>query len=792
MMLLEEFFEEFEKLLSHYIEHCENIINKKNDNPFFHELLELWKRVEDFEKSKELTEKMRLLFKYYSDLNKLPKERIVKRLKNGKLAIQKLKKEFLIPNSRKSNCVSKGILHSAVRYAKFVGPKREKLLNRLGINNIEDLLLYFPRDYEDRRKIVPISLLKNNERTVISGRLLSFEKKKLSNISLLVAILTDGFGEILLKWFNQDHIIQKLNKNSRYIAFGTVKKNIYGQFEMQNPEIEELTSNNQENEYRKIFPLYSLTDGLTQKMMRKIILQNLENVECFEDNLPDWIVEKRELISIDKAISGLHFPISFYHLKKAKQRLAYEEFFYFELSVLYYKQKLEKELGGVEKNIRGELANEFIKNLPFKLTKDQMRAYQEIRKDMTSKKVMRRLLQGDVGSGKTVVAEIAIIDNYEAGYQSAIMVPTTVLAIQHFKRIKSDLGKLGISIELLIGSMSENEKNRVKAQIKKGEVDVVIGTHALIQEDVHFENLGLTVIDEQHRFGVKQREALINKGKLVDTLVMTATPIPRSMALTIYGDLEVSTIREMPSGRKEIKTILISSSKIYKVYEFVREEINSGRQAFIVYPLIEESENLDLKAATTMYEELSKNVFPEFKVGLLHGKMIDNEKEEVMKKFANKEVDILVSTTVIEVGIDIPNATVMVIEHPERFGLAQLHQLRGRIGRGNFESYCFLVIDKKHIEAFERLNFFASTTNGFEIAEYDLKLRGPGEFLGVKQHGLPEFRVADLSKDFNILLDSREDALKILEIDPGLKHHEILLSKIQKLYGERVNLIEVG
>lgn len=791
-MLLEEFLEKFERLLSYYIEYYRNSVDWKSDNVFFRELRELWEKVDDFERNKELVKKMNLLFKYYSNLNKLPKKRILKRLKNGKIAIRKLKDEFLISNPTKSECASKNILNSSVKYAKSVGPKREKFLNRLGINSIKDLLFYFPRDYEDKRKIIPISLLKNNEKALLKGKMLSFEKKKLSNISLLIAVLTDGFGEILLKWFNQDHVIQKLDKGGQYLAFGMVKKNIYGQFEMQNPEIEKLENDYQESEYRKIYPLYSLTGGLTQKIMRKIISQNLENVNCFEDILPEWIVEKRRLISIDKAILGLHFPKSFYHLEKARLRLAYEEFFYFELSILYHKKKLEKELGGIEKSIKGELANKFIKNLPFKLTKDQVKACQEIRSDMVSKKVMRRLLQGDVGSGKTLVAEIAVVDNYEAGYQSAIMVPTTVLAIQHFNRIKKDLEKLGVITELLIGSMSENEKNRVKEQIKEGKVDVVIGTHTLIQEDVYFKNLGLIVIDEQHRFGVKQRETLINKGKLVDTLVMTATPIPRSMALTTYGDLEVSTIKEKPSGRREIKTILIPTLKIHKVYEFIREEVNSGRQAFIVYPLIEESENLDLKAATTMYEELSKNVFTEFKIGILHGKMSDNEKEEIMRKFAAKEIDILVSTTVIEVGVDIPNATIMVIEHPERFGLAQLHQLRGRIGRGSLEGYCFLVINGKYSEAFEKLNFFASTNNGFEIAEYDLKLRGPGEFLGVKQHGLPEFKVANLSKDFDILLASREDAQKILEIDPELEHHGSLLSKIQELYGGKVNLIEVG
>lgn len=788
MILLEEFLNELENLIDNYINAFNGIQVKK----LYADLFSLWQRVADYEKTPSLNEKISLLLRYYSNLDRLPKERVLKRLKNGKIAIEKLKNEFLLIEFPKGVCQTKEILNSEVRYAKLVGPKREKILNKLGIKTIEDLVLYFPRDYEDRRKLIPISLIKDNDKALVKGKLLNFEKRKLSNITLLIAVLTDGFGELLLKWFNQDHIAQKLEKNAEYIVFGNVKKNIYGQLEMQNPEFEKLTGDFSEKDVRKIYPLYSLTAGLTQNLIRKIIEHNIDNADCFEETLPDWIIEKRELLNINQAIKTMHFPPSFYQLEKARQRLVYEELFYFELSILYHKLSLERQIKGIAKNIEGKLAEKFIKLLPFKLTSDQIKVWQEIRKDMLSHKVMRRLIQGDVGSGKTVVAEIAIVDNFEAGYQSAIMVPTTVLAYQHFKRIRSDLEKIGINVGILVGSMSEKEKEKIKNKIKEGEIDVVVGTHTLIQEDVHFSNLGLIIIDEQHRFGVKQREALLNKGQLVDMIVMTATPIPRSIALTIYGDFDVSTIRELPMGRKEVRTILISSSKIYKVYEFIKDEIKAGHQAFIVYPLIEESESLELKAATTMYEELSNKVFSEFKVGLLHGKMSDAEKEKIMRMFSEKELDILVSTTVIEVGIDIPNATVMVIEHPERFGLAQLHQLRGRIGRGNLEGYCFLVIDRRFKGAFERLNYFASTADGFKIAEYDLKLRGPGEFLGVKQHGLPEFRVADFSKDFEILLSAREDAQKLLELDPELLKHKSLLKKIQQLYGSKVELIEVG
>jgi len=409
-----------------------------------------------------------------------------------------------------------------------------------------------------------------------------------------------------------------------------------------------------------------------------------------------------------------------------------------------------------------------------------------------SKKPMNRLLQGDVGSGKTVVAQLAMIDNYEAGYQSALMAPTSILAIQHFRRTQEIFSNMGIKVTLILGATPQAEKRKIKALLKSGEIDIVIGTHALIQEDVHFKRLGLVIIDEQHRFGVRQREALMNKGKLVDTLVMTATPIPRTLALTIYGDLDISIIDEMPPGRKPVRTLLVSASRIEEVFEFVKEEVRKGNQAFIVYPLIEESEKINVKSAVEMYQHLSKEVFPEFKVALLHGRMSQEEKDDIMLKFSKGEYDILVSTTVIEVGIDVPKANIMIIENPERFGLAQLHQLRGRVGRGGQQAYCFLILGDVEEDVMERLQFFASTNDGFAIAEYDMKIRGPGELLGLRQHGLPDFKIADLVEDQDVLMQAREDAIEFLNKENIERKYPHILERIKTLYGERLKLLEVG
>ncbi len=732
---------------------------------------------------KEVSEKLRQLLEYIKPVDTIDQQRAIKRLKNCLGMIERFRHQHLISKPDPSNAKQPDC---EIKYAKGVGPKRESLLKKLGIFTLQDLVFYFPRDYEDRRRVVPLSQIKMEEKVTTLGKLVSVETKKISSITITAAVLSDGVNQVLLKWFNQEflHRILQTMKNKMVYVTGTVKRGQFGSVEIINPEVELQEG----SPVLEILPIYPLTEGISQKELRKIMKENISCVCHFSNELPAELVEKRELIDTPVALLGMHFPKSMYHLKKSIERLAYEELFLMQLALLLSRKTFE-EIGGIAKNIPGKIAEKFMSKLPFKLTRSQILAHQQIRQDMTLSKPMSRLLQGDVGSGKTVVAQLAIIDNFEAGFQSAVMAPTSILAIQHYRRMAPAFEDLGIKTVLLLGETNSKEKERIKHLLSTGEASVVIGTHTLIQEDVNFANLGLVVIDEQHRFGVKQREALVSKGRALDTLIMTATPIPRTLALTIYGDLDLTIIDEMPPGRKEVKTILVSVSKIDQVYDFVKKELREGGQAFVVYPLIEESDKIEAKAATQMYKHLSEQIFKEFKVGLLHGKMSQQEKDRVMESFALGEFDILVSTTVIEVGIDIPRATIMVIENPERFGLAQLHQLRGRVGRSEKQGYCFLIVGNVSEDALERLRYFSMTRNGFEVAEYDMKIRGPGEFLGLKQHGLPELKVADLVRDKELLFKARADAEAFLFKQ---KEYPWLFEKVQKIYGDRLKLIKVG
>ncbi|PLV58961.1 ATP-dependent DNA helicase RecG [Thermotoga sp. KOL6] len=740
-------------------------------------IFQLLKELDDpLLESEDLQKKFEAFLDYVRKIPNLPETRKRYRTEKSCEMIEKLRRWYLIESV---NCASreKVDLSTDVQYAKGVGPGRKKKLKKLEIETLKDLLEFFPRDYEDRRKIIKLNELVPGEKVTTQGKLSSVEKKKFQNMNMIIAVLSDGLVHVLLKWFNQDYLQNQLKQliGKEVFVTGTVKANPYtGQFEIHNAEV----LPREKETIRKILPIYRLTSGLSQKQMRKIFEENIPTLCCsLDETLPERILKKRNLLDIKNAYYGMHFPKTFYHLEKSRERLAYEELFKLQLAFWKIRKEREKH-GGIPKKIEGKLAEEFVKSLPFELTKAQKRAHEEIRKDMISEKPMNRLLQGDVGSGKTVVAQLAMLDNYEAGFQTAFMVPTSILAIQHYRRTVESFSKFDIHVSLLIGATSPSEKEKIKSGLKNGQIDIVIGTHALIQEDVRFKNLGLVIIDEQHRFGVKQREALMNKGKMVDTLVMSATPIPRSMALAFYGDLDVTIIDEMPPGRKEVQTMLLTMDRVHEVYDFVRQEVLKGGQAFIVYPLIEESDKLNAKSAVEMYKYLSEEVFPEFRVGLMHGKLSQEEKDKVMLEFAERRYDILVSTTVIEVGIDVPNANVMVIENPERFGLAQLHQLRGRVGRGGQEAYCFLVVGDVGKEAMERLRFFAMNTDGFKIAEYDLKTRGPGEFFGVRQHGLSGFKVANLYTDLKLLEWAREDV------------QEINVEEIE--LPEEIKLIEVG
>jgi ATP-dependent DNA helicase RecG len=668
-----------------------------------------------------------------------------------------------------------------IKFLKGVGPKKEVYLNNLGIFNLWDLINYFPRDYEDLRQLTKIRDLFTEQKAMIFGEVKDFNMKKVKGYRIYEAVISDGTGTLVATWFNQDYIKTKIKKGVKAYFYGTVKR--FRSYWTMNSPTFDFTQ-----KALGIFPIYSLTDGITQNYLR-FIIKNAYNLyfDFIPDVLPQHLIKERFVLPKNVSIKSIHFPENLVILDRAKKSLSYEEAFLFQLSTMKFKIMKETKKG-IKKQFKGELVKKFLKYNNIKLTKSQKSVLSEIEDDMRSESPMNRLIQGDVGSGKTLIAELSIIDNYEAGYQSALMAPTVILAKQHYENIKKHLEFLGIKIELLYGGQTKKVKNSIKEKIKSGEIDLVVGTHALIQEDVEFSSLGLVIVDEQHKFGVAQRAALVSKNELADVMVMTATPIPRTLSMTLFGEIDISTITDMPFGKKDIRTVIINQSKRRDLYEFLKTQLSEKRKAFFVYPLVEESKFLNLKSAKKMFEELAE-YFSDYKIALIHGKMSDEEKMEVSKAFRDGEIDVLVATTVIEVGIDVSDADIIVIEHAERFGLSQLHQLRGRVGRKGQKSYCFLIPTDK---ATQSLNFFKNTLDGFKIADYDLEVRGPGEFMGVRQHGFDQFTIVDIARDEKIIKTAQEDAYNLLKHDSKLSKYPLLKEEFENKYKRALFYAEIG
>ena len=701
-----------------------------------------------------------------------PMETAPSRKKSLERFVSVVKTEYINPPKENSDNKDKRPLSQTdVMYIKGVGPKISYLLNKLGIYSANDLLYYFPRKHVDYSARTKIKDLEIGMDTTIFGRIKSVEAfTTKSNLGVIKVKIADGTGSIYLNFFSaksSKFVLERMKsnfpKNFGIMVSGTVKLNSYdGMLTLDKPTYsimdDDILSTSNLNMAR-IVPIYTVSENLNIKTLRKAIYNVLENYSNeIETVLPDFLIKKYHLMEKSEAVRQIHFPDDKESLDLARYTLIFEEFFLIQLQLAILREENNRNLQAIPLNIKKDgLVMKFINSLPFKLTGAQQRAVNEILNDLNSTKPMQRLLQGDVGSGKTVVATIMLLAAIENGYQAAIMAPTEILAQQHYNNMTKWLEPMGIRVGLFLGSIGKKKRTVSETNLRNGQVDIAVGTHALIQEGIDFANLGAIVIDEQHRFGVKQRLALRKKSQNPQILTMTATPIPRTLAITINGDLDLTIIDEMPEGRKPILTSIVNSRK--QIANLIRKEVNLGRQAYIVYPLIDESETLSAKAATKERQIWQDEVFPEFKVGLLHGKLKNIEKEDVMTKFKNKEYDILVSTTVVEVGVDVPNATVIVIENAERFGLSQLHQLRGRVGRSEYQSYCILSSSTKSQETRARLDIMTQTNDGFVIAEKDLQIRGPGEFLGTRQSGLPDMIIGDIVNDSKILELARSEAI---------------------------------
>ncbi len=718
-------------------------------------------------------------------------------------------------------------LSTSVQYVHGIGPRRAEALQQQGINTVHDLLYYFPRQYLDRTTIVRVNDLKrflySDREVTVVGRVRNMNLVRGKGTQRLVLKMQDDSGSLDCIFFAKPQLFAKMFSVGELLALSGKPQIFQHHLQFTHPDFDRLSQDEDEIDWDKAFhtgsiiPQYPTTEKLREVKLdsrgfRRIQKNLIENMAIrIPEFLPDEILGKRKLLNCTSALRAIHFPSSLEQLETARRRLKYDELFFLQILFALRRKKIKSDVKGISFNTKSRLARTLVDALPFELTHGQKKVIREIAADMESDKPMNRLLQGDVGSGKTIIALLSMLVAVENGYQAVFMAPTEILAEQHFSSMTKLLENIPVSINLLLGGQKKKIRDTISEDIREGNSNIIVGTHALIQGDVTFKNLGLVVIDEQHRFGVLQRLLLREKAKNPDVLVMTATPIPRTLAMTLYGDLDVSTLDEVPKSRRIIKTRLVTNLDREKVYSFIRNEVEKGRQAFVVYPLIEESEKLDLQAATKGFEYLRDKEYSKFKVGLVHGRMSTEERQKVMMDFRAGVINILVSTTVIEVGVDIPNATVMLVENAERFGLSQLHQLRGRVGRGVEQSYCLLMTymndehkknkiknifssEEERAVAIKRLHVMESTTDGFKIAEADLALRGPGEYFGTKQSGLPEFQIADPVVDRTLATEARDDAFQIIESDPHLRSEELssLREHFIERYKQQLTLVQVG
>jgi len=703
--------------------------------------------------------------------------------------------------SRKADVIRPS-LGDSVQYLKGVGPQRAAALRRLGIETVDELLRHYPLRHEDRRQVIPVHELVHGvkQATCVTVRGKGDTERR-RGLQITRVPVSDGYARAYLTWFNQPYMAERFKPGDRLFVYGKVNR-FLGTVSIESPEYEVITGDDVLQTGR-IVPVYPLTEGVSQSQLRRVIYGALQKyLSLVEDPLPESLRAKFRLLPLGTALQNIHFPSSPEDIERARRRLVFEELFLLQCALLRRKSGIQDKSVGFPMTLTNADKRRFLESLPFELTNAQRRVCREVLEDMSLPRPMNRLLHGDVGSGKTVIAALTLFNAVRNGFQAAVMAPTEILAEQHARVFADLLRPLGISVEYLAGSLKGKERAAVHHRLASGEAQVVTGTHALIQEDVAFAKLGMVVIDEQHRFGVLQRASLVLKGTSPEgkagrphTLVMTATPIPRTLALTVYGDLDVSVLDELPPGRQVITTRWLKEKQREKAYEFVRQEVRKGRQAYVVCPLVEESEKLgEIEAAVQMAERLQKEVFPDLVVGLVHGRMGAAEREAVMQRFLNGEIHILTATTVIEVGIDVANVSVILIEDAHRFGLAQLHQLRGRVGRSAHKSYCLLLGRATTEEGRARLEALVATNDGFRIAEEDLRLRGPGELYGTKQHGLPDLRIADLVRDVNILQVARREAESLLQTDPDLRSpsHQRLREKLATFGEGRLEKVLIG